>query len=194
MSSTEELTAAHRRILLELARDSIREGLANGHALAVTVAEWPEPLQAEGASFVSLHRTDGSLRGCIGTLQACRPLVADVAEHAWAAAFRDPRFPPLTPEEFEAITVELSVLSTPEPLPVASEIELLASLQPDQDGLILEDGPHRGTFLPAVWDSLPDPGDFFRELKRKAGLPADHWSPTLEVKRYRTESFSECNT
>lgn len=191
MSSTEALTAAHRRMLLELARDSIREGLTNGHALTVTVADWPEPLQAEGASFASLHRVDGSLRGCIGTLQARQPLVVDVAEHAWAAAFRDPRFPPLAPEEFEAITVELSVLSTTEPLPVSSEAELLTTVQPGKDGLILEDGPHRGTFLPAVWESLPDPEDFVRELKRKAGLPVDHWSPTLVVKRYRTESFSE---
>ncbi|MGM0449645.1 MAG: AmmeMemoRadiSam system protein A [Pseudomonadota bacterium] len=191
MSSTEPLTAGHRRQLLELARNSVREGLMNGHALAVTVADWPEPLQAEGASFVSLHRADGSLRGCIGTLQARQPLVVDVADHAWAAAFRDPRFPPLASGEFDSITIDLSILSTPEPLPVASEPELLATIQPGEDGLVLEDGPHRGTFLPAVWDSLPDPEDFIRELKRKAGLPADHWSPSLMVKRYRTESFSE---
>ena len=191
MSSTEPLTTEHRRQLLTLARDSIREGLEHGRPLAVTVADWPEPLQAESASFVSLHRADGSLRGCIGTLQARQPLVADVAEHAYAAAFRDPRFPPLAPGELETITLELSVLSTPEPLPVNSEEELLATLQPGRDGLILEDGIHGSTFLPAVWASLPDPEDFVRELKRKAGLPLDHWSPTLTVKRYRTESFSE---
>ena len=89
------------------------------------------------------------------------------------------------------VHLELSVLSRPEPLPVASEAELLAALQPGEDGLILEDGVHRGTFLPAVWESLPAPGDFVRQLKRKAGLPSDYWSPSLTIKRYRTESFGE---
>lgn len=178
-------------MLLSLARESIREGLESGHPTAVETDLWPAPLQARGASFVSLHRADGSLRGCIGTLQRRQSLVADVAEHAYAAAFRDPRFPPLTPGELAPITIELSVLSEPEPLPVSSEAELLASVQPGEDGLILEDGAHRGTFLPAVWASLPEPEDFVRELKRKAGLPPDYWSDTLNVRRYRTESFDE---
>lgn len=178
-------------MLLSLARDSIREGLENSRAVAVEPHQWPGVLQHQGASFVTLKRRDGSLRGCIGTLEARQPLVADIAEHAYAAAFRDPRFPPLTARELEAVTVELSILSTPEPLTVTSEAELLATLEPGKDGLILEDGVHRATFLPSVWESLPEPRDFVRELKGKAGLPAEYWSPTLTAKRYRTQSFSE---
>ena len=178
-------------MLLTLARDSIRQGFETGRPLAVDPAQWPEALQREGASFVTLKRPDGSLRGCIGTLEARQPLVTDVAEHAHAAAFRDPRFQPLAADELDEVHLELSVLSRPEPLPVASEAELLAALQPGEDGLILEDGVHRGTFLPAVWESLPEPVDFVRQLKRKAGLPSDYWSPSLTIKRYRTESFGE---
>lgn len=178
-------------MLLILARDSVREGFESGRPLTVDPAQWPEVLQREGASFVTLKRPDGSLRGCIGTLQARQPLVTDVAEHAHAAAFRDPRFQPLAAHELDEVHLELSILSRPEPLPVASEAELLAALQPGEDGLILEDGAHRGTFLPAVWESLPEPVDFVRELKRKAGLPPDHWSPSMTIRRYRTESFGE---
>ncbi|XOZ34467.1 AmmeMemoRadiSam system protein A [Halomonadaceae bacterium KBTZ08] len=190
-STDTQLAAEHQRMLLKLARDSIREGIENGRTGAVDPLQWPEELQRHGASFVTLKRRDGSLRGCIGTLEARQPLVADVAEHAYAAAFRDPRFPPLTAQELDAVTVELSILSIPEPLAVTSEAELLATVQPGEDGLILEERGHRGTFLPSVWESLPEPRDFVRELKGKAGLPADYWSPTLTVKRYRTQCFSE---
>ncbi|MGM0434371.1 MAG: AmmeMemoRadiSam system protein A [Pseudomonadota bacterium] len=185
------MTPEHRSMLLTLARDSIREGFETGRPLAVDPAQWPEALQREGASFVTLKRPDGSLRGCIGTLEARQPLVTDVAEHAHAAAFRDPRFQPLASHELAEVHLALSILSRPEPLPVASEAELLATIEPGEDGLILEDGAHRGTFLPAVWESLPEPEDFVRQLKRKAGLPPDHWSSTLTVRRYRTESFDE---
>ncbi|PAU80414.1 AMMECR1 domain-containing protein [Halovibrio salipaludis] len=192
MSSTDSaMTPEYRSMLLTLARDSIRQGFETGRPLPVNPAQWPEGLQREGASFVTLKRPDGSLRGCIGTLEARQPLVTDVAEHAHAAAFRDPRFQPLAAHELEEVHLELSILSRPEPLPVASEAELLAALQPGEDGLILEDGVHRGTFLPAVWESLPEPVDFVRQLKRKAGLPSDYWSPSLTIKRYRTESFGE---
>ena len=192
MSSTEtSITPEHRQMLLTLARDSIREGLDSGHALAVDPQQWPEVLQRNGASFVTLNRRDGSLRGCIGTLQAHQPLVADVAEHAHAAAFRDPRFPALAADELDKVVVELSILSTPQVLPVTSEAELLANIEPGRDGLILEEGAHRGTFLPTVWESLPQPSDFVRQLKRKAGLPPDYWSPTLTIRRYRTQSFAE---
>jgi len=190
-STDTPITHEHRGMLLTLARDSIREGFETGRALTVEPAQWPEVLQRNGASFVTLKRPDDSLRGCIGTLEARQPLVTDVAEHAHAAAFRDPRFQPLAAHELEEVHLELSILSRPEPLPVASEAELLAALQPGEDGLILEDGVHRGTFLPAVWESLPEPVDFVRQLKRKAGLPSDYWSPSLTIKRYRTESFGE---
>lgn len=191
MSSTESLSADERRQLLELARTSIREGLESGRARPVTPSEWPDALQQNRASFVTLHNPDHSLRGCIGSIEAYQPLVRDVSEHAYAAAFRDPRFPPLRKAELDGVTLDISVLSVPEPMEVASEADLLNRLTPGEDGLILEDGPHRGTFLPAVWSSLPEPEIFLRELKRKADLGPDYWSPTLRVKRYRTESFGE---
>ena len=177
-----------RRLLLDVGKDSIRNGLAQGRALAVRSEDYPPALQARRASFVTLER-HGQLRGCIGHLEACQPLVADVAENAWSAAFRDPRFPPMTAAELADLDIHISVLSPPEPLDFRSEADLLAQLRPGVDGLILEDGPARGTFLPSVWASLPQVQDFWLHLKHKAGLPGDHWSNTLRVHRYRTESF-----
>ena len=191
MSSTEVLTQAHRRQLLELARPSIHEGLKTGRPRQVEPAEWPEPLQAHRASFVTLHRPDGSLRGCIGAIEAYQPLVQDVSDHAYAAAFRDPRFPPVTAEELSSLRLDISVLTAPEPMDANSESDLLDQLTPGEDGLILEDGPNRSTFLPAVWASLDTPEAFLRELKCKAGLGPDYWSPTIQFRRYRTESFGE---
>jgi AmmeMemoRadiSam system protein A len=177
------------RALLEVARSSIESGLRTGRPLAPDPLSYPEPLRAVRASFVTLHR-DAELRGCIGGLEPLRPLVADVAEHAFAAAFRDPRFAPLVEEELAGLAVSISVLSTLEPLAVASEDELLAWLRPGVDGLVLEANGRRGTFLPAVWESLPDPRTFLRELKRKAGLAPDFWSEALRVRRYTVESVS----
>jgi len=112
-----------------------------------------------------------------------------VVENARAAAFYDPRFPPLERRELGGLDIHLSVLTPSEPLPAASEAELLAALAPGEDGLILEEGPRRSTFLPQVWESLPEPRDFLRQLKRKAGLPPDHWSPDLRFRRYRVETI-----
>jgi len=117
--------------------------------------------------------------------------VLDVAENAFAAAFRDPRFPPLTEPELADLSIEISVLSPSEPLTFGSEEELLQMIEPGRDGLILEAGNARGTFLPTVWESLPQPRDFLRHLKQKAGLHPDHWSDGIRISRYRTESFSE---
>lgn len=175
-----------QRRLLAVARDSIGFGLRQGQALAVPLGDFPHELQAHRASFVSLHR-QGMLRGCIGSLEARRPLIADVAENAFAAAFRDPRFPPLGQHEVAELEIHLSLLTPPEPLAVRSEADLLQRLRPGQDGLILQEGGRRATFLPAVWDTLPDPGSFVRHLKQKAGLTADYWSATLEVYVYRAE-------
>jgi len=192
-SSIEEPQASHfdaaeRRSLLQLAAASIAHGLAHGRPLPVNPAEYPPRLRAPGAAFVTLH-LQGRLRGCIGSLEAYRPLVEDVAENAFAAAFRDPRFPPLSQAEFPLLDIEVSVLSPPEALPVRSEAELLERIRPGVDGLILEEGARRGTFLPAVWESLPDPRSFVTQLKLKAGLPPDYWSDTLRVYRYHTEAF-----
>lgn len=193
MSSTERdagLASAHRATLLHVARRSIEHGLEHGRPLLVTPAEYPQPLKAIRASFVTLRRS-GELRGCIGHLQAVQPLVVDVAENAYAAAFRDTRFFPLSRAEWPEVKVHISVLSEPRPMTFVDEADLARQLNPGQDGLILSDGPNRGTFLPSVWESLPDAQDFLSHLKLKAGLAANHWSDTLQVARYRTESFGE---
>jgi AmmeMemoRadiSam system protein A len=140
------------------------------------------------ACFVTLWK-DGELRGCIGSLRAERPLAEEVAQRAVDAAFHDPRFPPLRPEELDQVDIEISVLQPPEPLEVMDEADLLRKLRPGVDGLILADGSHRATFLPSVWEQLPAPRDFVRQLKRKAGLSADHWSATLRFERYGAEKL-----
>jgi AmmeMemoRadiSam system protein A len=136
-------------------------------------------------------RRDGQLRGCIGTLEAYRPLCIDIAGNACAAAFHDPRFSPLRPPELEALMLEISVLSPPEPLEFGDARELCGRLRPGVDGLILEADGRSGTFLPGVWDSLPEPRDFLHHLKLKAGLPGDYRLDTVKVWRYTTECFGE---
>lgn len=198
MSSTESgragsrLGPAERAILLAVARDSIRHGLEEGRPVDVPVADFPDILREPGASFVTLQR-NGRLRGCIGSLEPRRPLVQDVAENAFAAAFRDPRFMPLQPQELDDLHVHISVLGAPEPLRFESEEDLLQQLRPGEDGLILQDGVRKGTFLPSVWEELPEPHQFLAHLKRKAGLPPDHWSDSLRVWRYGTESFDRAD-
>lgn len=188
-SPESRFTNEERAALLEVARRSIEHGLETGRPLPVDVSAYPPALQAPGASFVTLN-IDGRLRGCIGSLEAVRPLVEDVAHNAFAAAFRDPRFPPVTAAEAPHLDIHVSVLSPAEPMEFESEEDLLRQIRPGVDGLILEDHGRRGTFLPSVWESLPDPRDFLQQLKLKAGLPPDHWSDTLRVWRYTTESFS----
>jgi uncharacterized protein len=172
--------------LISIARSAIgvRLGLAGdpppGH----------EALAAPGATFVTLFWCE-ELRGCIGSLRASRPLGEDVRENALNAAFRDPRFPPLTQGEFEATAVEVSLLSPSVSVRFATEEELLARLRPGVDGLALEHGFHRATFLPQVWATLPEPRLFVAELKRKAGLPADFWSPRLNVGLYQVAKWKE---
>ncbi|MEK7262463.1 MAG: AmmeMemoRadiSam system protein A [Pseudomonadota bacterium] len=180
-------TPAQKQQLLNLARTAIQKRL-QGESFTVPTWDYPASLRVPRASFVTLH-VDAQLHGCIGTLEARRPLVEDVAHNARAAAFEDPRFPALTASEFERLHIHISVLGTPEPMQFESEEGLLRQLRPHVDGLILEAGPHRGTFLPAVWDELPVPHDFLCHLKRKAGLPADYWSRDLRVRRYTVESI-----
>jgi len=184
------LDPSQRRTLLALARQSIGYGLREGRPIPVDPSDYSAELAEERAAFVTLH-AGKTLRGCIGHLQAIRPLVLDVAENAFAAAFRDPRFPPLVQAELADLDIEVSVLSPSEALSFDSEEELLQMIQPGLDGLIFEDGPARGTFLPTVWESLPLPRDFLRHLKQKAGLRPDHWSDNVRISRYRTQSFSE---
>jgi hypothetical protein len=175
--------------LLALARASIDHGLAHGRPLQTDTESLPPELCEHRAAFVTLHLA-GRLRGCIGSLKARRPLAEDVAANAFSAAFRDPRFAPVTAAVVPRLELEISVLSPPVPMPIHSEADLLAQLRPGVDGLILADLGRSGTFLPSVWTQLPDPHDFLAHLRRKAGLPADHWSATLTVERYTTEAFT----
>jgi len=195
MSSTEpgtnnsqQLCEEEHILLHRVARESIEHGLRTGRPLAVEISRFPRPLREPGASFVTLNK-HGQLRGCIGSLEPVRPLVEDVAEHAFNAAFSDPRFPPLRAAELTQIELHISVLGAPEPMTFSSEEDLLRQLRPGVDGLILQAGYNRGTFLPAVWESLPDPRDFLTHLRLKAGLPPDYWSDEIRVWRYTTEAF-----
>lgn len=173
-------------ILLKLARAAIAEKL--GHqALSIIQPAW---LAEPGATFVTLTQ-NGELRGCIGTLEACRPLGVDVRENAVAAAFHDPRFMPLTPAEFDTIRVEVSLLSPSEPLVVMNEADALACLRPGVDGVIFEYGHHRSTFLPQVWEQLPEPAKFLAHLKLKAGLDADFWADDVRLSRYTVNKWKE---
>ena len=182
------LAPQQRSELLALARASIDAALAVGE-LAPYRGEPVDPgLDRPGASFVTL-RIGEDLRGCCGTVEAMRPLHVDVWNNAWASAFADPRFPPLTLDEWTGTGIEISVLSEPEPYEVRSELELLEVLRPGEHGVILQAGARRSTFLPAVWEQLPDARQFIRHLKLKAGWPADFWPTDMQVWLYTTESF-----
>ena len=149
-----------------------------------------EALAVPGATFVTL-RQEGTLRGCIGSLEARRPLGADVRANAVAAAFHDPRFAPLVVHEFHATTIEVSLLSASVQLALADEADALVQLRPGIDGVILEAGWRRATFLPQVWEQLPEPREFLAALKHKAGLPEDYWSAQVRVARYTVAKFAE---
>jgi AmmeMemoRadiSam system protein A len=177
-----------RAALLDVALRSIESGVRTGEPLSVDPDDFPLALREPRATFVTLRRA-GALRGCVGALVASRPLVADVAHSAFAAAFRDARFPALDAAELDDLEIHISVLSALEPFPVRGEADLLDRVRPGVDGLVLRDGARQGTFLPAVWGSIPEPADFLRELKHKAGLPLDGWSESWEVLRYTVESM-----
>ena len=166
---------------------------AAAHA-APGVAAHAAWLDAPGASFVTLtsgRAPGGALRGCIGSLEARRPLRADVEANAVAAALHDPRFAPLTARELDDTVVEVSVLSVPAALPAADEAELLARLRPGVDGVVLSACGRRATFLPQVWEQLPNPADFLARLRRKAGLPADYWGRDVVVETYTVTAWQE---
>lgn len=183
------LSPADKNSLLDAAKKSIANGLITHHSLAVDAKKYSAELQETGAAFVTL-KLHGELRGCIGTLEAYRPLIEDVTENAYAAAFRDPRFIPLSVKEFDDLEYHISVLKPAVDFPVKSEQDLLQQLRPGIDGLILEDGSHRATFLPSVWEGLLTAHEFVHHLKLKAGLPSDYWSDSLHFKRYEVEEFS----
>lgn len=173
-------------LLLRIARNAI----AGHFGLAEQPVADRADLHQPGASFVTLTQ-QGALRGCIGSLEAWRPLAEDVRANALAAAFRDPRFPPLTADEVPHTRIEVSLLTPAEALPFRNEADALAQLRPHIDGIILSAGQHRATFLPQVWEQLPEPAVFLAQLKRKAGLAADYWGPDLMLQRYAVRKWQE---
>ncbi|MCP4657697.1 MAG: AmmeMemoRadiSam system protein A [bacterium] len=175
------------RVLVAIARDSISHTVLGSPEQEWGGAPW---LEEPGATFVTIrHR--GALRGCLGSLEAQLPLIDDVQKNARAAASRDPRFPPLTPEELADTEVEVSLLSPLERVGFTSEEDALEKLGQGRDGWVLEYQSHTGTFLPQVWEALPQPQDFLRRLKEKAGLAASFWSPEIRLWRYEVKKWCE---
>lgn len=174
------------RVLVSIARSTI----AGNFGIRTSVQEDAPFLHRPGASFVTL-KSENRLRGCIGSLKAHRTLVEDVKANARAAAFHDPRFAPLSFDELSATRIEVSVLSAFAPLNFRNQEHALAQLRPGEDGVVLEFGHHRGTFLPQVWENLPSPASFLGELKRKAGLPRDFWDDGIQLFRYTVSKWAE---
>jgi uncharacterized protein len=179
-------TPEEKKILLDLVAQSISYGLNNRRIMMININDYPENLRQKTATFVTL-KINRQLRGCIGTLEAYQPLVLDVIYNAYQAAFGDPRFLPLTKEEFSWLQKSISILSLPEKVNFTSENDLLTKIRPGIDGLILSDHGQRGTFLPSVWEELKDPKMFLAHLKMKAGFSPDYWSDTISIERYTTE-------
>lgn len=173
-------------VLLQLARAAIARRFGQTPPATADLPALHQP----GATFVTLTQ-DGHLRGCIGSLEAWRPLRTDVQENACGAAFRDPRFAPLREEELPQTRVEVSLLSPAELLNCRDEADALGQLRPNIDGVIFTAGHHRSTFLPQVWEQLPDPGEFMAHLKKKAGLAADYWGPNVQLERYGVRKWKE---
>lgn len=185
------LTDEEKKTLLRLARDALQQGVTGQTMPALQLDNLTPTLRTEGASFVTLT-IGGQLRGCIGALEPYQPLAEDVREHAVAAALEDPRFPPVTRAEVDRIQIEISRLTFPQDLPYADPDDLLDRLRPKVDGVILRDGFRRATFLPQVWEKIPDKEEFLDNLCYKMGEPPDTWRRKhLEVLTYQVEEFSE---
>lgn len=184
------LSVDDQQELLSLARESIRVRLLLERDLLIDETAFSPALQQQATSFVTL-RKKGQLRGCIGSTQITESLVTNVVHHAMASAIDDPRFPPVTLDEESALHIEISVLSTPTLLTFADEKELLAQLSSKRDGLTIEVGANKATFLPDVWNSMKDETEFLSQLKLKADLATDFWSDNLKAWNYQTYCFSE---
>lgn len=181
-----ETAAEKGEILLDIARESVRHAV-----LGTPETEHDDPwLWQPGATFVTL-RHQGALRGCLGSLEAREPLIRDLRSNAHAAATRDPRFSPLTAEELPETDVEVSLLSPLEPVACETQQEALRRLAAGRDGWVLSFREHSGTFLPQVWEALPEPREFLARLREKAGLPPDFWDPEVRLWRYSVEKWGE---
>jgi AmmeMemoRadiSam system protein A len=188
---SEKLTVEEKQTILRLAREALECGVRGKKLPAPDPTQLTPLLRAEGAAFVTLT-VHGQLRGCIGALQPYQPLVEDVREHALAAALQDYRFPPVRPDELPRIRVEVSRLTLPQPLTYTDADDLLAKLRPGTDGVILRDGSRRATFLPQVWDQIPDKAEFLNHLCAKMGANSNLWrNKHLEVQIYQVEEFHE---
>lgn len=187
----DQLSSEERSILLQLARQAIEDYLKNGRKRPIKIDEFSERLQKDGATFVTLT-IHGELRGCVGALEAYQPLVEDVRDHAIAAAFDDYRFPPLRYEELKDIEIEISRLTAPQPLTYTDAADLIKKIRPNIDGVILRDGYRKATFLPQVWEKLPDGEIFLSHLCQKMGADPNLWRyKKLEVFTYQVEMFHE---
>jgi len=191
-----KLKPEQQKILLTLARNSILHGCQNRSPLKPDEAlrEQAE-LQQIACAFVTLKKIANdkstSLRGCVGAISATEPLIDDVVEHAYAAAFNDTRFPPVQESEVPNLQIAISVISPHEKLTFNNEAALLGQLRPGVDGLILSCRGRRATFLPSVWEQLPDKKRFLSHLKEKAGLPGNYWDTELQASRYQSLYFYE---
>jgi AmmeMemoRadiSam system protein A len=187
----ENLSAAERKFLLELARKTLTSVTAGGSVPEAAAKDIPPKFTEKKACFVTLTKS-GALRGCIGHLTAMEPLHQAVAENARNAALRDPRFPAVTPDELDQIKIEISVLTDPQPLAFSSPDDLLSKLHPNDDGVLLHIGPRTATFLPQVWEQLPDKVEFLNHLSQKAGEEPSAWrGKDVSVSIYHVECFEE---
>jgi len=185
------LSESERHILLKIARETITATAAHQPLSKIDLDSLPPALHEERTCFVTLT-LHGHLRGCIGGLEAREPLALDVQEHAMGAATYDPRFDPVTSDEANRLHIEISVLTTPEPIAYQSPDELLKILRPNVDGVMLKQDFRRATFLPQVWEKIPDPQTFLEMLSEKMGARHDAWrSPTTQAFRYQVEMFEE---
>lgn len=184
------LTAAELDTIAAIAARAVRAAVIDDRCWTPDPNDYPSSLRQPAAVFVTLRR-GGQLRGCVGTLTADDPLVIAIADRARAAAFDDPRFETVRPDEIDDLHLSVSVLSPTEPLPVNSFSELLDAVRPGIDGIVIEAGRHRATFLPSVWEDLPEPAQFLDALWRKASLPARAWPPSMRVSRYTASHSSE---
>jgi AmmeMemoRadiSam system protein A len=175
------------QVLIAIARATISSALGEPVSKASENFPW---LQQQGACFVTLTKNQ-QLRGCIGTLEAYRPLLVDVKSNAYAAAFRDPRFSPLTAEELPHTSIEISLLSAMQAMEFSNEKDALAQLKPNIDGVVFEYGHYRSTFLPQVWEQLPDAEMFMARLKHKAGLQPEFWDKEVKLYRYTVDKWKE---
>ncbi len=188
---TKDLSREDKKTLLKIAREAIAKKAQDEALPEISVDAYSPPLREKGASFVTLKK-QGALRGCVGTLEAEQPLVKDVQERAVAAAFHDFRFPSVREEELSEITIEVSCLTEPQPLEYEKADELTQKLKPGVDGVVLSDGYHKATFLPQVWETLPDVEDFLNRLCYKMGVKPNLWrEKKLDVKTYRVIKFKE---